>query len=153
MDGAAGGAESSTNVSGSEHADVLPTASVAVARRTVVALAGTPIASPPAPNAAAGPSAAGAPAQAPENTRTMEPGSAAPVTRTAAARAGEPGIVPVSAGGAGAVESSTNVSAPEQADVLPARSEAVARKALVVSLPTGTVRPGEASSAADPVAS
>ena len=154
-DGAPGAIESSTYViAAGEHADVFAAASVAVARSVVVESSATATASPGDANAAADPLATIAPPhEPPAYSRTVAPVSAAPLAAGALALAGESGSKSLGAGGAGAVESSTYVVAPAgHGDVLPAASSATARSSVEVSSGTVIANPGDANSAAGPMA-
>ena len=83
---------------------------------------------------------------------TVEPASALPMIFGALLFAGEAGLVLVSVGCAGAVESSTYVTElDEQAETLPAASVAVASKLVVESSATDTDNPGDANAAAVPL--
>ena len=67
--------------------------------------------------------------------------------------AGEAGLVALTWGGAGAVESSTYLRALEHAEVLPAASVAVARNRVVVLSATGALSPGDLNWRLEPEAS
>jgi hypothetical protein len=137
-----------------EQADVLPAASVAVAWKVVDESSATETESPGKKKLAAEP----VPAIEPEQSElvyrfTVEPPSAEPLTSGELSFAGESGSVSVRAGSFGAVESSTYViELEEQLEVLPAASVAVAWNVVVESSATGTARPGEEKSDAEPIA-
>jgi hypothetical protein len=153
--GSAGAVESSTYVTEAvEQPETFPAASVAVALKVVDVSLETETVRPGEAKAAAVPVAAAPPVQpAVGYTRTVEPASAEPVISGLLSLAGETGLEPSALGSAGAVESSTYVTEEvEQPETLPAASVTVALKVVDVSSDTGTVRPGEAKTAADPVA-
>lgn len=125
-----------------------------MARSVVDEPSETVISRPGEANSDAGPEARTAPEHAAvPYSRTVEPASAVPLTRGELTVDGEAGSVCDSFGGAGAIESATYVmELAEQAEVLPAASVAVARSVVAVLAATVTGRPGDANSAAVPVA-
>jgi len=112
-----------------EQAETLPAASVAVARKLVLVLSATDTLSPGDANVAAPPVAATALVQVEFVYRvTVEPTSALPMTLGELLFAGEAGLVELTVGAAGAVESSTYVTElAEQGETLTAASVAVAK--------------------------
>jgi hypothetical protein len=146
----AGATESWTYSTAAEHPDAFWAASTAAAWMDVAAFCATGIAIPAASSAAVT-VAAGAPVQgAPAKTWTVVPAGAVPETVTTSEVPGDGSAIASPVGAAGGVESSTNVTPAEQADVaLP--FAAVARKTVVESSPTATGIP-PASCVAVPVA-
>ena len=87
------------------------------------------------------------------NSFTLEPDSAVPLILGESSADPEPGSESFTVGGTGALESSTYVADDdEHGDSLPASSVAVALSVVVVSLSTATGIPGDAKSAAEPLA-
>jgi hypothetical protein len=102
--------ESSTYVSGGEHPDALPAASVAVARNEVVELSGTETLMPGVPNTAVEALAIGEPVQAAVvYSFTTVPAAAFPLTLGLLSLAGEAGFVPVIFGVGGGMVSTVKV--------------------------------------------
>ena len=122
-----------------EQLDTLPAPSTARAEKKVVVLEATVVFQVTAPLPLAGLEMYAPTQPACENRRTVEPISALPLTVIEVADEGEDGLVEVSAGAAGAVESSVNVTLEvEQAVTLPSESVAVAQKLVVKSSRTVT---------------
>src|SRR5437870_4778681 len=135
---------------------MLPAASTARARKVVLESSGTETWKPGEAKVAAVPvatrfAALQSAVVAALKSRTVEPDAALPRTRGELLVAGEAGLVAVRVGAAGGVESSTYTSElDEQAELAPLIARA--RKRVVESLGTETWMPGDANSAAVPVA-